>query len=166
MPFPKILDPLAKFAVNLGGISGSLASDNYINSFVVDSSVVSPLICYESVYGEMGLGPTNLLAIITNDGWWKNTAGYKQHFQYARLRAVEQRKAVIRSANTGISGVINARGEVLHQSAWEETVCLPVMVELNANSTFYSRFGDYIGRGSVFTAVLLLLVVGVKVRLS
>ena len=35
--------------------------------------VVSPLICYESIYGEMGLGPTNLLAIITNDGWWKNT---------------------------------------------------------------------------------------------
>lgn len=166
MPFPHLLDPLAKFAVNLGGISGSLGSDNYINSFLVDSSIVSPLICYESVYGEMRLGATNLLAIITNDGWWKNTAGYKQHFQYARLRAIEQRKAVVRSANTGISGVINARGEVLQQSDWEEAVCLTATVGLSNSSTFYSRFGDYIGRVSIFITVLILLVIGVKVRLS
>tara|TARA_B100001250_G_scaffold74574_1_gene60940 strand:+ start:11953 stop:13509 length:1557 start_codon:yes stop_codon:yes gene_type:complete len=166
MPFPYILDPLAKIAVNLGGVSGSLGSDNYINSFLVDQSVVSPLICYESVYGEMKLGKTNLLAIITNDGWWKNTAGYKQHFQYARLRAVEQRKSVVRSANTGISGVINARGEILQQSEWAETVCLNAKVDLNNTITFYSKFGDYIGRVSIFISVILLLVFGVKLILN
>ena len=56
----------------------------------------------------------------TNDGWWKNTAGYRQHFTYSRLRAIEQRKAIIRSANTGISGVIDKKGEVLQQTKWNE----------------------------------------------
>mgnify|MGYP002863103046 CR=1 FL=1 len=165
MPFPNILDPLAKLVVDLGGVSGSLGSENSLNSFLVDSSVISPLICYESVYGEMGLGITNLLAVITNDGWWKNTAGYKQHFQYARLRAIEQRKWVVRSANTGISGVINSRGDVLQQSKWDEAICLVTKVNLNNISTFYSEFGDYIGRVATFISSMLLIVVFVKVRL-
>ena len=108
-----------------------------MNSFLVAKSLVSPLICYESVYGEMGLGRTNLLAIITNDGWWKKTAGYKQHFAYARLRAIEQRKTIIRSANTGISGVTNAKGEVLESTNWDEAVCISAEVNLNNKTTFY-----------------------------
>jgi apolipoprotein N-acyltransferase len=165
MPFPYILDPLAKLAVNLGGTSGSLGNENSLNSFLVDDIVVSPLICYESIYGEMKLGKTNLLTIITNDGWWKNTAGYKQHFQYARLRAIEQRKSIIRSANTGISGVINVRGEVLQKSLWNEAVCLKAKVNINSATTFYNQFGDYIGRLSVFIAAMLVIVAFVKRRL-
>ena len=162
MPFPHILDPLAKLVINLGGISGSLASDNYLNSFLIDESVVSPLICYESVYGEIRLGNTNLLAIVTNDGWWKNTAGYKQHFQYARLRAIEQRKAIVRSANTGISGVIDVRGDILQQSKWDQAICLTANVHLSNVSTFYSEFGDYIGRICMFIAVTILILAFVK----
>ncbi len=166
MPFPKILDPLAEIAVDLGGTSGSLGSENYINSFLVNTSLVAPLICYESVYGDMDLGETNLLAIITNDGWWKNTAGYKQHLNYARLRAIEQRKSVVRSANTGISSVINSRGDVLQKSNWDEVVCMQANVPLSNTNTFYSQFGDYIGRVSVFIAIIFLIMTFVKVRLS
>ena len=150
MPFPNVLDPLAKLIVNLGGVSGSLGSENYLNSFILNSTILSPLICYESVYGEVGLDNINLLAIITNDGWWKNTAGYKQHFQYARLRAIEQRKSIVRSANTGISAVINARGDILQKSKWDEATCIVSKVELSNITTFYSQFGDYIGRLSMF----------------
>ena len=166
MPFPYILDPLAKFAVNLGGTSGSLGNENNLNSFVVDQNLVSPLICYESVYGDMDFGETNLLAIITNDGWWKNTAGYKQHFSYAKLRAIERRKPIIRSANTGISGVINARGDVLQKSSWNEAVCLAAKVNLNNTTTFYSKFGDYIGRLSLFISAIILITVFVKSRMK
>jgi len=165
MPFPYILDPLARMAVELGGTSGSLGSLNYLNSFLVHEAIVSPLICYESVYGEMRLGQTNLLAIITNDGWWKNTAGYKQHFQYARLRAIEQRKSIVRSANTGISGVINAKGNVLQQSSWNEAVCLTANVPINNIKTFYNKHGDFIGRICVFMAILLIIISFVKARL-
>ena len=116
--------------------------------------------------GYLQKGETNLIAIITNDGWWKNTAGYKQHFAYARLRAIEQRKTIIRSANTGISGVTNAKGEVLESTNWDEAVCISAEVNLNNKTTFYSMFGDYIGRISVFIAAMLLIVAFVKRRLK
>ena len=78
MPFPIILDPIANMFINLGGISGSLGSPNYIDPFIINGHAVSPLICYESIYGDMKSANSALLIVATNDGWWKNTAGYKQ----------------------------------------------------------------------------------------
>ena len=158
MPFPKLLDPLVKFVVQLGGISGSLGSENKLQSFLINDKKIKPLICYESVYGDLHKEETNLIAIITNDGWWKKTAGYKQHFTYSRLRAIEQRKAIVRSANTGISGVIDENGRILQKTKWDEEVCISTTVSTNDRVTFYSQFGDYIGRLSVFLAVLLLII--------
>lgn len=166
MPFPALLDPLAKLAVNLGGTTGSLGSTNTLTNFQVKEVNVKPLICYESVYGEMDFQNTNLIAIITNDGWWKNTAGYKQHFSYASLRAIEQRKAIVRSANTGISGVINANGKVLKETEWDEAISITTKVSLNNKKTFYAQFGNYIGRLSLFVAFMLMIVTFVKRKLS
>ena len=165
-PFPKILDKFASVILDLGGTSGSLGAENKVHQFEVNEMSVQPLICYESIYGDLQKGNTNLIAIITNDGWWKNTAGYKQHFQYARLRAVEQRKMIVRSANTGISGVISAYGEVIESTNWDEAICMNTEVVLSKETTFYSVFGDYIGRLSVFVAVMLLIVAFVKGRLK
>ena len=161
-PFPKVLDRLAKVMVDLGGVSGSLGSENRIHQFEINENKLQPLICYESIYGDLKQGKSNLITIITNDGWWKNTAGYKQHFSYASLRAIEQRKTIVRSANTGISGVINERGEVVKKSKWDEAICLSDTVDVNNISTFYSIYGDYIGRLSVFIAFMLLIVAFTK----
>jgi apolipoprotein N-acyltransferase len=165
MPFPKLLDPLAKLAVELGGISGSLGSSNNLHNFKVDGVNIRPLICYESIYGEMNFTNSDLIAIITNDGWWKNTAGYKQHFSYASLRAIEQRKAIVRSANTGISGVISSNGKILQETNWDEAICISADIRLNNTPTFYARFGNYIGRISVFVAFMLITVAFVKGKL-
>ncbi len=165
MPFPKLLDPLAKLAVELGGTTGSLDCSNTQNNFRVADVNVRPLICYESIYGEMNFTNSDLIAIITNDGWWKNTAGYKQHFSYASLRAIEQRKVIIRSANTGISGIIDANGELIKQSKWDEKTCISADVKLNSIPTFYAQFGNYIGRLSVFVAFMFLIVTFVKGKL-
>ena len=106
-----------------------------------------------------------MIAIITNDGWWKNTAGYKQHLSYASLRAIEQRKAIVRSANTGVSAVISSKGKVLQETNWDEAICIAADVKLNSKLTFYAQFGNYIGRLSVFVAFMLLLVIFVKGKL-
>ena len=166
MPYPNVFDKLAALAVDLGGVSGSLGSENKGHQFVMEDKIITPLICYESIYGDLKKGKTNLIAIITNDGWWKNTAGYRQHFAYARLRAIEQRKTIIRSANTGISGVIDTKGEIVQITKWNEKDCLSSIVSLNNEETFYYKFGDYIGRLSVFVAALLLIVAFVKGRLK
>ena len=165
MPFPYLLDPLAKLAVDLGGMSGSLGSSNTLHNFKVDGVNVRPLICYESIYGEMNIENSDLITIITNDGWWKNTAGYKQHFSYASLRAIEQRKVIVRSANTGISGIISSNGEILQETNWDEAICIAADVKLNSKPTFYAQFGNYIGRISVFVAFMLMTVTFVKGKL-
>jgi len=165
MPYPNMLDKLAELTVNLGGISGSLGSENTIRNFLINDKNIRPLICYESIYGEMNYKNSDLITIITNDGWWKNSVGYKQHFSYARLRAIEQRKSIVRSANTGISGIIYANGEVLEKTNWDEAVCISANVNLNSKTTFYNRFGNYIGRISVFVSILLLIIASVNGRL-
>ena len=50
-------------------------------------------------------------AIITNDGWWSESQGYKQHLSYAKIRSIETRRSIARSANTGSSAIINKKGE-------------------------------------------------------
>tara|TARA_B100001758_G_scaffold247957_1_gene269141 strand:+ start:13589 stop:15130 length:1542 start_codon:yes stop_codon:yes gene_type:complete len=164
-PYPFILDKLAKVMIDLGGISGSLGSENKLSNFNFNGKNIRPLICYESIYGEMEFNNSELIAIITNDGWWKNTAGYKQHFSYARLRSIEQRKVIIRSANTGISGVILPNGKVLKKTKWDEEICIKASVSINNHSTFYARFGDYIGRLSLFISVIFIMVSFIKARL-
>ncbi len=166
IPFPFIFDRIPNLAINLGGISGSLGSENSITNFNNEIFNIRPLICYESIYGEMSFINSNLIAVITNDGWWKNTAGYRQHFSYARLRAIEQRKVIIRSANTGISGVINYNGDVLKTTQWDKKSIISSTVSLNFTSTFYSKYGDYIGRISAYISVLLILTVYIKNKLE
>ena len=166
MPFPLILDPIAKMVIDLGGTSGSLGSPNYTEPFNINGYLVSPLICYESIYGDMQSSNSSLIIVATNDGWWKNTAGYKQHFDYSVLRAIEQRKWVVRSANTGISGIINSKGEVVSKTNWDEVASINHKINVNESITFYKRFGDFIGRIFMFLSFILIIATFVKSKVK
>ncbi|MFO8055084.1 MAG: apolipoprotein N-acyltransferase [Bacteroidales bacterium] len=166
MPFKRVLDflPVEKLAIDLGGTVGTLAKSHERKVLYSADSLLNaaPVICYESVYGEFVgnyiLNGANVIFIITNDGWWGNTAGYRQHLDFASIRAIETRKSIARSANTGITAFINQRGDILQPTNyWEKDV---IRGEVNTNDikTFYTRHGDYIARISVFGAVLLLLI--------
>ena len=86
---------------------------------------VAPIICYESIYGEFVAKQANqgadFLCILTNDGWWGDSPGHAQHFSFAKLRAIENRKWVARSANTGISGFIDEKGNVIQKTSYWTT---------------------------------------------
>jgi apolipoprotein N-acyltransferase len=94
---------------------------------------------------------------MTNDGWWDDTPGYRQHLAYARLRAIETRRSIARSANTGTSCFINQRGDVINPTAWWENDAIVKSINLNHKMTFYTKYGDILGRLSAAIAVLLLL---------
>jgi len=98
-----------------------------------------------------------MIFIITNDGWWKNTPGYHQHLSFARLRAIETRRSIARSANTGISCFINQRGDVLQATNWWVATSIKGTINANDEITFYVKAGDYIARISLFVAALILL---------
>lgn len=121
---------------------------------------VAPVICYESIFGdycrEFVLLGAKLLCVITNDAWWGDTPGYRQHLDYSRLRAVETRRDVARSANTGISAFINQRGEIVASTPWWTRTVLKGKVHLNTRETFFVRHGDIVGRAATFLFLLLL----------
>jgi apolipoprotein N-acyltransferase len=123
---------------------------------------VAAVICYESIYGEfIGRFVRNgaeLIFVITNDGWWGDTPGHRQHFSFSRLRAVETRRSIARSANTGISAFINQRGDVLQESEYWVPAVLKQSMNANSNITFYSMNGDYLARIASFISVMLLLI--------
>jgi apolipoprotein N-acyltransferase len=164
MPFPQYFKFLERFSIDLGGTVGSLGTDKVRKVFITqdDSLRVAAVICYESIYGEfIGRFVRNgaeLIFVITNDGWWGDTPGHRQHFSFSRLRAVETRRSIARSANTGISAFINQRGDVLQESEYWVPAVLKQSMNANSNITFYSMNGDYLARIASFISVMLLLI--------
>ena len=162
MPFMKYLKFMSDIVIDLGGSSGSLGRQDEPSVFVAhDGTKTAPVICYESVFGEylaeyVRKG-AQLIFIITNDGWWRNTPGYKQHMSFARLRAIETRRSIARSANTGISCFIDQRGEVYQATEWWKEDAIKSNINVNNEITFYVKYGDYIARISLFVAGLLVL---------
>jgi apolipoprotein N-acyltransferase len=145
-----------------GGTAGGYGHDKEAVSFKVAGNpyITAPIICYESIYGEYITNyikkGANLLTIMTNDGWWANTPGHKQHLNYARLRAIETRKWVARSANTGISAVINPNGDILETRHWDEASSIKYSFPPVSGETFYVRNGDIIFKLALFLMIVLL----------
>jgi apolipoprotein N-acyltransferase len=160
MPYPQYLGFLKKLTLRLGGTFRSHAIQKYrsVLRSPQDSMGVATVICYESIFGEFVTDylkkDAGFIFIITNDGWWGDTPGYRQHFSFARIRAVECRRSIVRSANTGISGFINQRGDVLDSAGWWVRTSLKADLNANRELTYYTRHGDYIARLASWFALL------------
>jgi apolipoprotein N-acyltransferase len=162
MPYPKLFKFAEKYAIDLGGTVGSLATDPVQKPFdAAEGFKIAPTICYESAYGEFITEfvrhGANAIFVITNDGWWGNTAGHRQHFLFSVLRAIETRRSVARSANTGTSAFINQRGDVSQATAYWVPAVIKETINTNNILTFYVRHGDFIARGALWVAALMLL---------
>ena len=170
MPSWRILRPLEKFAIDLGGTVGTLATDDMRKNFITKNGVkTATVICYESIYGEFVSAfvrnGAQVIFIITNDGWWGDTPGHRQHFAYAKLRAIENRRSIARSANTGISAFINQRGDVIGQTKYWEPAVIRQKINLNNKLTFYAKNGDYLARiASLITAFFILITISMALK--
>ena len=170
-PYTRYLKYLNNFAIDLGGAMGTFGTQEEASVFPAPWNgqanggrpplSVGVAICYESVYGEYyasyvakGAG---LMSVITNDGWWGDTPGYHQHLSFSRLRAIETRRSIARSANTGISALIDQKGNILQKTSWWEESYLRGNLNINHDITFYVRYGDMIGRICVYMLVLILI---------
>jgi apolipoprotein N-acyltransferase len=163
MPFLHLFPWVENLALDFGGIIGSLGIDEERKAFNSDNSntKVGPIICYESIYGEFVTEyikkGANILLVITNDGWWENTPGHRQHLMHSQLRAIETRRSLARSANTGISCFINQRGQISQATKYWVKDAIREKINANDEITFYVKFGDMIGRISMFLSVLFLI---------
>lgn len=165
LPFPKIFGFLSDLLVDLGGSHGSLGKDTCYRVFPINvgdkTLKISSSICYESIYGELATQfvrrGSNILTVSTNDSWWNDSPGHIQHFEMARLRAIENRRYVLRSANGGFSGVIDPMGNVLQKTGYLERTLLKDTVYAQTKLTFYSQHGDYLARLAIVLTFIGLI---------
>ena len=163
-PYIRYLKPILGDAMlDFGGANSSLGIDKerkvFSNRF--NKAKMAPIICYESIYGEYVTdyvkNGANLLAIMTNDSWWDNTEGHKQLLSYARLRAIETRREIVRAANSGISAHINARGDILEDTFYDDRTALLVKANLLEEKSIYTKIGDLISRIAIFVLGFLII---------
>ena len=128
-----------------------------IINFKSEEVMTPAMICYDSVFPDWVrksvLDGADFVAVITNDGWWGSTSGHIQHYDFARLRAIETNRSVIRSANNGISGMIHANGDIHSKTDYWVRTALRIQVPIYSNMTFYVRYGDWIG---YFSSILMI----------
>jgi apolipoprotein N-acyltransferase len=173
MPFKSFLEPIiGTVMIDLGGTIRSMGTQHDSERKVFNHSKKDlrtiPIVCYETIDGEyvanyVDLG-ANFISIITNDAWWRDTPGHRHLLSYARLRAIENRRYIIRSANSGVSTIINELGEYDNILPYDEKGILSGTAFTIDKRTFYSKNGDYIARISILLSVLLLLISFSKVK--
>lgn len=171
VPYPQVFGFISDLLFDLGGTSGGYGRQKEKTVFYNEDSIgVAPSICYESIYGDymrqFVLNGANLIFVITNDGWWWKSEGYKQHLHYATLRAIETRRSIARSANTGVSCFINQKGDISQATDfWTQDVIKGTIMS-NDTITFYTKHGDYLARTACWLSILVFLAAFVKKRME
>jgi len=168
LPWPRIMSKVENL---LGGnLMGHCTGQDKVSLLrYVDSLQTVPLgcaVCYESIYSEYFASyvaeGARAMTVITNDAWWGDTPGYHQHLNYSCLRAIETRRDIVRSANTGISAFINQRGDIVASTPWWQRKHLCGALHLNSSLTPFVRYGDITGRICTFLFLLLAVLLGVN----
>ncbi len=160
-PFRDVLFFMRPIVDKLGGSYEGHTKQAERDVFTGGPLHVAPVICYESVYGAyMGeyvkKGATALF-IVTNDGWWDNTPGHIQHLKLGSLRAIEHRRPIARSANTGISCFIDIWGRIHQPTLYGEAIAIKGHVVPETQVTFYTQWGDLIARFAVLGTIVFFL---------
>jgi len=164
VPFQRLLFFAAPLTEQAGTFSPGLNPE----LLPVDGHRISVAICYEVVYPDLVrrfvTGGSELLTTITNDAWFGQTSAPVQHFQQAAMRAIENGRYLVRSANTGISGIVDPYGRVLAQTPIFESAVLLGDARFLQTSTFFSRHGDVLAYASVVATLALLVVASRRVK--
>lgn len=144
MPFRGILpDVLAKLNV----LTKDLTPGAGPEPFKLPMATVGTGVCFDSIFpralAEDTAAGATVLAVVTNDAWYKKTAAPHQHFAHSVLRAVENRRFLLRAANTGVSGIIDPYGRVLARAGVFEPALVQGKIAPRTEITPYTRFGDW-----------------------
>ena len=168
VPFGEFV-PLKKmlfFAAPLVQAVSDFSAGDEATLLPVDGHLVSTAICYEVVYPDLVrrfvIGGSEMLTTITNDAWFGPTSAPYQHFEQASMRAIEEGRYLVRSANTGVSGIVDPYGRVLVRSGIFEPAVLVGEARFLSTSTFYARHGDILAFASVLVSAVLLVMAAVR----
>jgi apolipoprotein N-acyltransferase len=155
------LRPVFFFAAPLVETVADFSPGEHAALLPVGERLVSTAICYEIVYPalvrQFVSGGSDLLITITNDAWFGRTSAPYQHFTQAAMRAIENGRYLVRSANTGISGVVDPYGRVLAQSGLYEPAAIVADVRFRDSLTIYTRIGDVLAYTSALVVLAMVM---------
>ncbi len=159
LPFAKILSliPAMPFADGFTPGTGPVA-------FQLSRAVrIAPLICYEDLMPDLArkfVSEThaNVLVNLTNDAWYGRSMGPWQHLWLAQSRAIETRRSLLRVTNTGVTSLVNARGEVVQTLPMFTAAAMSTRVDILNGETYYVRFGDWFAWGMTVASLLIILI--------
>ena len=127
-------------------------------------SNLSPLICYEVIFPNFVRDSltdnTNLLVNISNDGWFGDFSGPRQHFVHAQFRSIELGIPMVRSSNKGISGLIGPMGEIINATNSRKITYLDLKIPKKLEATVYRQYGNII----TYFLIVLFFIIGYAVR--
>ena len=171
MPYPIVFGFLVPLFEKMGGSINGLGAQPERSVFVSadKKTKVAPVICYESIFGEYCTGyvrnGADALFVVTNDGWWDATPGYQQHADFARLRAIELRRPIAQSGNSGRSCFIDIFGEETKATTYSTDAAIKQDIFAPSTITFYTAHGDFIAHAAIITAAAIFifsLIISVK----
>ncbi|MEZ4685566.1 MAG: apolipoprotein N-acyltransferase [Bacteroidia bacterium] len=171
VPYLEYFSFLKNMNIDLGGSFGNYGKPPVMRPLDGPAgSKIASLVCYESEYGDY-IRPlfhegANLITVVTNDGWWNfdnstnarsGSSGHVQHAHLSVLRAIENRREVARSANTGISMFVDVKGNIIQPTDYWVKTTVDRRCKLYNGETFYMKYGDYIG---LFALIISAAVAG------
>ncbi len=146
LPMKELIKTVYPPLATLAEIEDPLTPGDSTAVFTSDMGRIASLICFDSIYEELALQSVRegaeLLVISTNDSWFMGSPALNQHNSHARLRAIENNRYIIRSANTGISSVISPAGEVLATVPEGVSGYVVADVEMISENTLYCIIGN------------------------
>ncbi len=161
--FP-FLGKLIKWGVGLSG--WNIGKDTTVFQLNLDGKEIgiAGLVCYESIYpafvSEFVKRKADFIAVVTNDSWYGDLSGPYQHKEFAALRAVENRRSVVRAANGGISCIINSLGETQQQSTMFSKTVIVGDVELRSEETFFTNYANLI---PIICSAFSIWIIGISI---
>lgn len=157
VPFRMLLEPYVSVFNEIGDITRGTVQ----TVMTIKGVSFGPMICSENLFPDIARkfarNGAEVLVVLTNDAWYKKTAAPFQHFIFNVFRAVENKRYVVQSANTGVSGVVSPDGKILKATAVCKEELFDFRVYPVQEMTFYTRFGDVFALLCIISSVFLLV---------
>ena len=162
VPYKKFLF----FAKKLVAPVGNFEAGTSLEPLFTDQFQIGSLVCYEDLFPQIARKQTrlgaNILAVITNDAWYGNTGAAYQHLAFSVFRAVENRRWLVRSANTGVSAVIDATGKVISSTGLFEDGLIVANAGLRNDRTIYSIISDSFAWAALAVSAILVFIAVIR----
>ncbi len=143
-----------------GEVGGFHKGNKYVVGRFPQGNTFGVFICYEATYpGEVrrfAAGGAQLLINISNDGWFGRSAAAEQHLRMARVRAVENRRWIVRSTNNGYTVSVDPYGRIFQPLPPDVRATVDLPYDFRTNETVYTRFGDWFAWLCAVVSVILV----------